>query len=499
MSKIIAETPIGSSVAPTMSQSATVEGRLSGQLGTTSLVLSVMAFSAPIVTVAGYIAFAIGFVGEAAPIAWIIATVALLIFSVGYTAMTRHIPRPGAFYAYISLGLGKVLGVGGAYLATVSYMVITVGIYAFAGTTVSSFLADFSGLGVPWWFSTTLVWVIVTVLAHFHIELSAKILGVVMVLEVLIVAVFNVVTLARGGAEGLSAAPFNPAAFINGGTGLALLFAFSNFIGFEATALYRDEVMNPNRTVPRATYISVALIGGFYALSAYTLIIAFGPSAVAKATSAPGTMFTEALTRYVGATVAQATLLLVMTSALASVLSVHNVTARYLHNLSADHALPGWLSAVHPKHRSPYRASLIAALAVAAMLLPFVVGGADPSFIMGAGSGIGTAGVLILMALVSLAIPVWFKRRGLPAGERRWRVYAAPIVAFVLISAVVVFAIVRFDLLVGGAPGQNLWMLLVLLAVLVAGCCVALHFRRNRPDWYARLGRAVDEEHHSVS
>ena len=107
--------------------------RLSGNLGAASLVLSVLAFSAPIVTVSGYIAFAIGFVGQSAPLAWVIATIGLSIFAVGYTTMTRHIRRPGAFYAYISVGLGKTPGLGGAYLATVSYMLITVGIYTFSG------------------------------------------------------------------------------------------------------------------------------------------------------------------------------------------------------------------------------------------------------------------------------------------------------------------------------------------------------------------------------
>src|SRR5262245_52222663 len=105
--------------------------RLSGHLGTTSLVLSVLAFSAPVVTVSGYIAFAIGFAGEAAPLALVVATVVLVIFSVGYTTMTKHIHRPGAFYAYISLGLGKVPGVGAAYLASISYILIQVGVYAF--------------------------------------------------------------------------------------------------------------------------------------------------------------------------------------------------------------------------------------------------------------------------------------------------------------------------------------------------------------------------------
>jgi amino acid transporter len=485
---------MGSSTSVRVQDSGDRQDRLTGNLGTISLVLSVLAFSAPIVTVAGYLAFAIGFVGEAAPLAWIIATVVLLLFSVGYMTMTRHIPRPGAFYAYISLGLGRVMGVGSAYLATISYLVACAGIYGFAGVTIASLVESFGGPTLAWWVWAAAVWVIVASLGHFHIDLSAKVLGTVMVFEVILVAIFNVVTLAKGGAEGLSVAPLNPTHFINDGTGIALLFALGNFLGFEATALYRDEVRKPNRTIPRATYLAVVLIGLFYALSAYTLIIAYGPNAQAAATEGAGDMFNHALTQYVGQGVLQATMVLVTTSAVASVLSVHNVSARYLFNLSADHALPKFLSAVHPRHKSPYRASLTAAIVVAVMLTPFAAASVDPAFVMGAGSGIGTAGILILMVLVSAAVFAWFKRTGLPAGESAWKVFVAPIISLLFIGAVVVFAIARFDLLVGGEPGQNLWMLLVLVAFLAAGSSVALYFKRSRPDLYVRLGRATEAE-----
>ncbi|NUS86259.1 MAG: APC family permease [Streptomyces sp.] len=464
--------------------------RLSGNLGTTSLVLSVLAFSAPIVTVSGYIAFAIGFVGDSAPLAWVIASVGLFIFAVGYTTMTRHIHRPGAFYSYISLGLGRILGVGGAYLASVSYMLITVGIYTFSGVMFSSAIDHLGGPATPWWACTAGCWVLITVLGHFQIELSAKVLGTVMVFEVILVSVFNLFVLVKGGENGLSAEPLNPGDFFNGGTGMALLFAFGNFIGFEATALYRDEVRRPSRTVPRATYLAVVLIGGFYALSAYSLIIAYGPGAADRAVKDPTTMFDHALAVYVNGNLATITLLLVSTSALASVLSTHNVVARYLQNLSADHALPAWLAAVHPRHKSPYRSSLANSIIVGTLVVLAALFVSDETKVIGAGSGIGTAGVLTLMALVSLAVWRYFAATGRPAGETTWRVAIAPITAFAVLAAVVIFAIIRFDLLVGGAPGQNLWMLLVLIAALAAGSAVAYYMKRNRPDLYALLGRA---------
>lgn len=468
--------------------------RLSGRMGTTSLVLSVLAFSAPIVTVSGYIAFAIGFVGEAAPLAWVIATVVLVVFSVGYTTMTRHIHRPGAFYAYISLGLGKTSGVGAAYLATVSYILIQTGVYAFAGVTVSQAIEHLGGPTIPWWACTAVAWVIITALGHFQIELSAKVLGTVMVVEVLLVVVFNAFTLAKGGMGGLSVQPLNPALFIGGGTGLALLFAFGNFIGFEATALYRDEVRTPSRTIPRATYLSAILIGGFYAVSAYSLVIAYGGDVKARASNDPTTMFNDALGQYVSHSLATATLLLVATSAMASVLSVHNVVARYLQNLAADHALPSFLAAVHPRHMSPYRASFATSIVIGALLIAGAAAIADPNLIIGGGSGVGTAGVLVLMAVVSVAVVRYFGRTGRPAGETLWKVTIAPVIASVTLTAVVVFAIVRFDLLVGGEPGERLWMLLILLAFPVAGSLVARYLKHRRPDLYQRLGRAEGDD-----
>ena len=55
--------------------------------------------------------------------------------------------------------------------------------------------------------------------------------------------------------------------FTNGILGIAVLFALTGFIGFEATAVFRDEARDPERTIPRATYAAVLIIGAFYAVT----------------------------------------------------------------------------------------------------------------------------------------------------------------------------------------------------------------------------------------
>lgn len=311
-----------------------------------------------------------------------------------------------------------------------------------------------------------------------------------MVLEVVVVMIFNVATLSKGGAEGLSAAPFDAVEFFSQGeVGVALLFAFLTFIGFEATALYRDEVKDPNKTVPRATYLAVIFVGLLYCLSCYALVSAYGSSAVDTATNNPASMFNDALDRFVLPGFSNVSLVLVASSCVAALISTHNVIARYLFNIGSDRALPSYLSKVHNRHHSPYKASVTVSVAIALALVSVVISGADPGQFYGQMAGLGSTGVLVLMALVSLAVAVFFFRKGVPASENAWKVFIAPIVSAIALTAVVVFAIMRFDLVVGGEPGQNLGLLCVLGASLLLGILFATYVRSAKPQIYERLGR----------
>lgn len=487
-------------VEPTVKQpepsSGRKETRLSGRMGMASLVLSVLAFSAPIVSVSGYIPFTIIFAGQAAPVAFAAGTVLLTIFSVGYIAMTRTLPTPGAFYAYITSGLGKVAGLGAAYLAVIAYMAILAGVYVFAGITATSLVASFGGPDTPWWFWSLVGWALVGSLGYFHIELSAKVLSVVMVLEVTLVMIFNVATLAKGGAEGLSLSPLNPVEFAKGDMPVAMVFVVMVFIGFEATALYRDEVKSPDTTVPRSTYLAVIFIGALYTLSCYALVSAYGGAAVDTASNEPASMFGNAIGHFVAPAFTQIAFLLIATSTIAALLSIHNVIARYVHNLGADHALPPYLARVHDRHKSPHTASTTTAVVVAIGLLPFLLAGTDPSVLYGQLAGLGSTGILALMALVSLAVIVWFRRRPeLRLQFTSWKVVVAPFIAFAALSLVIVLVIVHFELVVGGDAGQSLGLLLILGAALLLGIAAAVFFRFSRPAIYGRLGSALGEAH----
>ena len=144
----------------------TPETRLKGNMGAASLMLTVLAFAAPITSVTSIIPITIMFGGAGATAAVLLTTVLVLVFSVGFVAMTRQIPRPGAFYSYVTAGLGKVVGLGGAFLTTVSYYLALVGAYALVGVLASNMVLSFGGPGTPWFVWSALAWLIASLTAN---------------------------------------------------------------------------------------------------------------------------------------------------------------------------------------------------------------------------------------------------------------------------------------------------------------------------------------------
>lgn len=464
--------------------------KLSGKMGTLELVLTVLAFSAPLSVVAGFIPVTIIFGGQATPVAFVIATLVLLIFSVGYVAMTKKIERPGAFYAFISQGMGKTSGLGSAFMAVISYILIHIGNLIWLGIAATMMVASFGGGETPWYVWTLIGWAVISTLGYFNVELSAKVLAIVMILEVGIILLFSVVTLAQGGAEGLSVAPFNPGDFFQNDVGVALLFAALVFLGFEGTAIYREEVRRPDRTVPRATYIAVIFVGVLYTLACYALITAFGSSAVDVANEAPTEMFANGMSQYVGAVAGQIATVITVTSALAAALAIHNVTTRYSFNLGADRAFPHPLGKVHNKHHSPYFASNTVATVTVLVLLLVVVLGLDQGLLYAQIIGIGSVGILILMALVSIAVIAFFVAKRNTFKENPFKSIIAPGIAAIALVTICVLSVVNFHFLVGGEPGQFTWLLLPLPIMFVIGFAIAAYFKSSKPELYESLGRA---------
>ena len=442
--------------------------RLSGNLGVASIVFMVVAAAAPLGVIGGVVPLGIANGnGAGFPATFIIATVILLFFSVGFTALTPYVQDAGAFFSYVRQALGLPVGIGIAFVAIVSYLAIEAGVYGLLGPAGASIVELFGGPAVPWWAFAAVAFAVTTYLGYRNIALSSRVLAILLTAEIAIVAILDLVIVVRGGDHGLSTGIVNPHAILSGSLGIGLLFAIISYVGFEATAIFRDEARTPERTIPRATYLSLILIGVFYAVTSWALISGWGDEeAVRRSTESGSTFLGDTAQRYIGTFGADVITVLYFTSLFACILSFHNVVSRYLFALSQKDVLPAALSRPHTKHGSPHQASLWISAVVAVSVLLAVVFGLDP-----AGqfytwfAGATTVGIVILLIATSIAVLVYFGRDR--RGHSQWRVRIAPALGLVGLLGSLVLILANLSDLVGGSSVLA-WVIVGLLVVAFA-------------------------------
>ena len=147
-------------------------------VGLFGVMFMAVATAAPITAMIGNVPIAVGFGnGANAPAGYLVATIVLGLFALGYSSMARHITATGAFYGFISHGLGRIVGLGAGALTTLAYVVFEaalVGIFSF-------FAHDFFGthlhIHLPWVVYGLLMLAVNAVLTYYDINFTAKVLA----------------------------------------------------------------------------------------------------------------------------------------------------------------------------------------------------------------------------------------------------------------------------------------------------------------------------------
>lgn len=487
----------------TTSRSAGTEGdrNLRGNLGAVSVTFMVIAAAAPLTVVGGLVP--IGYLvgnGIGFPVMFLVATVILLLFSVGLTAMSRYLPKAGSFFVFATHGLGRTPGLATAYLALICYTTVQIAVFSYLGATISSSIVLLGGPEIPWWLLTLATVAIVGALGFRQIELSSRVLVIVLLAEIGIVVLLGVVILATGGADGVTYGSFLLENVLSGAPALGLMFAIASFIGFESTVVYRDEVRTPERTIPRATYASAIVIGVFYAFAAWAIVVGVGEGAIVdEAAADPTTLIARVTEQYLGPIGSIAVAVLFLGSMFAAVLSLHNVLTRYHHAMANARVLPHRVGAVHPRHGSPHVASIVQVATSGLAIIVLALIGFAPENIFAWFAGIGTLAIVILMAVTCLAVVVYFARTRLLRSP--WHTVIAPALGFLGLAVSAVLIAANFPLLVSDvdAEGNPVWgpisITLVAVVVLapVIGLVQAAVMRTRAPEAYAQIMRRFDE------
>ncbi|MEV8067773.1 APC family permease [Streptomyces sp. NPDC085995] len=460
-----------------------------GAVGVAGMVFFVLSAQAPLTGVAGTLPVPLGLGnGGGAPGAYLLVGAMIAFFSVGFIAMSRHVTDAGAFYAYVTRGLGRPLGVGASQVAVLCYSATQAALYGLYGVVVQGIVERYTGLDLPWWFWTVATICLVQGFGILNIEFGAKLLAVLVVAETSLLLVFACwELLSGGGPRGLDlAGSFTPSSFFSGAPGVALTFAIGCVLGFESTALYAREARDPARTVPRATYLAVGLISVFFAFVSWMIVSFYGADRVgavaleALRTGDATAVVLTPVTQTLGSWATDTMQILLATSLLAGVLAFHNGINRYFHSLGSAGVLPRRLSRTN-RQGAPYAAGLLQSVLALLLTVPFALAGADPVLtLLTWGGGVSVLALMLLYLLTSLSVIVFFRRTGLD--RRRWNTLIAPLVSIALLLGATSLALYNFTTLISASPAVALVLELTVVGVFAGGVVLGRLRPSGPPD-----------------
>jgi amino acid transporter len=469
------------------------KGLMRGMLGTGDIIFMILACAAPMGVLAGIIPLGLAFGnGAGMPGTQLLIGVVIMLFAVGYVRMVPHVRNAGAFYAYIALSLNKEAGIAAAYVAVTAYVCAAASILGAMAFFTFDLLLSSMGFATRWEIWAAIGIVLIAWFGFHKITMAAKVLMIALLLEAGLILLIDVLILYDKGFAGLDFTSFHPETIFAPGLGIALIYAINGCIGFEATAIYQEEARNRERTIPRATYGAVIILGTFYVLSSWCLVLAISPDKVQEVAAAdPGRLVTGITSQYLGQFGRDALNLLTVTSLFAAALGFFNNISRYLFALSRDGLLPEPLSRIHPRHGSPYVACMLLTVVLTGIVGLFALAGLDPLLnLVTSLSSMGAVGLEILLTATSLSIPLFFARRG----EFSLGKTAAPLLGGLIIAVVTCLSLANYSALTGTDLLVVNRLPFLFAGVVAIGLLHGLYLRRYRPDIHARVGSTQVEE-----
>ncbi len=488
-----------------------------GAVGLIGVLFLTVTGSAPISAMLFNTPISVGFGnGLGTPAGFIFAAVVLVIFGVGYVAMARKVTTAGGFYSFISHGLNRELGMASGMLMVSAYSVFEVSLVGGFAYFAQLKLHHY-GVNIQWYWCGFFMIALIAVLTYFDVRVSARILGVALLCEVIALLVFDgfIFTQASGNVtgaalnpvnafKGLPAGHFGKVAIAAGGAGIGIFFAFWSWVGWEMAPNYGEESRNPKKNVPRALYISVIGLGIFYTLTAWAGMSGYhsidAAANVAQNNSAE--FYFLPAQQYGGSFLSVALSWFIITGSFACGMAFHNTTARYLYSLGREGVLPAALGRTHPRFKSAHIASstqsVIAAIILAAFALFAAVslklGSADSVGylqVYGLMAVMGVISILAIQALVSVAIFNYF-RTHYPEEHHWWKTVVAPLGSFCGQAAVLYLAIKNLNFL-GSGYSYAKWLAWGDLVIFLLGLGYAYWLKANHRAKYETVGRMINQ------
>src|SRR3954453_1933809 len=220
-----------------------------------------------------------------------------------------------------------------------------------------------AGLHDSWILWAAILGAAVIAVSYFGIRLSAWVLLSLTAIGVTMLVIFDILVLAKVGADGLAWKSLTPHGVSLGDLALGVGIAMTGFSGFETAVFLAEEAHTPRKQVPKAVVGAVLAALAFFVFTTFSIVSGYGldKAGTAWPTDSGGAVVALSA-QYVSLDFGKVLLLLLAISSFASALGTANFTTRVAFSWGHDGYLPRAFGRTHPRHQSPHVA--IAALAV---------------------------------------------------------------------------------------------------------------------------------------
>ncbi len=385
---------------------------------------------------------AAGAAGPALVLAFFLNGIVAALTAMAYAELGSAFPEAGGGYLWVKEALGGTQGFLGGWMSWFAHAVAG-SLYALAfGSFATEFylmagLPDF-GLDHAWikLIFMTLIVVAFTYINYRGASETGLIGNVVTITKVIILAVFcgfGLVAMFQH-PEGWTTR-FTEGFLPNGWTGVvvAMGLTFIAFEGYEIIAQSGEEIKDPKRNLPRATFISIGVVVLIYMLVAFVAIGAITAPAGMRTYEFLGEKGEVAIVEAAAQVMPYGAIILLI-SALASTMSALNATtyssSRVSFAMGRDYNLPKAFSKIHPIRHTPYWAVVISGFFI--VLMAWALPIEDVA---------AAADLMFLFLFVQVNISVMRLRLRRPDLDRGFMIPFFPVIPLLAIVAMIALAI----------------------------------------------------------
>jgi basic amino acid/polyamine antiporter, APA family len=291
---------------------------------------------------------------------WIVGGLLSLLGALTYAELAAANPEAGGLYCYIRDGFGRLPAFlyGWSLLLIIASASIAALAHAF-----TSYLREIIPLSEPAATAVALLMIgVVTVVNIWGTRKSSDLQNVTTFIKAGIIVVLGTILLALGFAHGNHASEIpqamgstQPIHQLLSSFGLAMIMVLWAYEGWQFGTYSAGEVMNPQKSFPRAFFVGSVLLIGLYLFAVIAYLVALGPAAA----TASNTIAAAAASAVMGPWAGKLVALTILISTFSSTNSIMLTAPRVFFAMANDNLFFKKLAEVHPRFGTPAAAVLV--------------------------------------------------------------------------------------------------------------------------------------------